>query len=110
MQLDRASRRDFVTVLAGVAAWPFATEAQPTTPLIGFLSGGLSRENENALAAFGKGLNEVGYSIGQNVAVEILTTDKNDGLPVDFHASAAGRASFINGSALHLHVDFLRCF
>ena len=26
-------------------------------------------------------MNEVGYSIGQNVAVEIRTTDRNDGLP-----------------------------
>ena len=76
-------RREFITGLAS-SAMPLGVAAQEREgriPVIGFLSGGLARENENSLAAFRKGLADVGYIEGQNIAIEIRTTDRNEELP-----------------------------
>src|ERR1700730_6289640 len=64
-------RRDFITVLGGVAAWPLAARAQqPTLPVIGVVSGRSSDAEARTVAAFHKGLNEKGYVDGHNVTVE----------------------------------------
>jgi putative ABC transport system substrate-binding protein len=64
-------RRDFNTVLGGVAAWPLAARAQqPTLPVIGVVSGRSSDAEARTAAAFHKGLNETGYVDGHNVTVE----------------------------------------
>jgi putative ABC transport system substrate-binding protein len=69
-------RRDFITLLAGVAAsWPVATHAQQSLPLIGFLSGRSSKDSVPHLAAFLRGLGEVGYFPGQNVSIEYRWAD-----------------------------------
>src|SRR5712664_4131209 len=64
-------RRNFMTVLAGAAAYALAARAQQkATPVIGFLSGGAPPMADPFMAAFHEGLSETGYVEGQNVAIE----------------------------------------
>jgi putative ABC transport system substrate-binding protein len=64
-------RREFITVLGGVtAAWPLAARAQHPMPMIGYLYTGGSETSAPWLAAFRKGLRELGFAEGRNVAIE----------------------------------------
>jgi ABC-type uncharacterized transport system substrate-binding protein len=76
MQLDRLKRREFITLLGGVAAWPLAALAQQSERLrrIGFLR--LSPPIERELQAFLQALVEQGYVQGRNF---ILVAKWGDG-------------------------------
>ena len=65
-------RRDFVTLLGTTAAaWPFVARAQqPAIPVIGFLDSRSVESIGNRLRGFRQGLQQSGYTEGQNLAIE----------------------------------------
>lgn len=64
-------RREFVTCLSTVVAWPLVARAQQRAmPVVGFLGTGSPRSDAYRVTAVRQGLMESGYVEGQNVAFE----------------------------------------
>ena len=101
------NRRNFITLVAGLVAWPLAARAQQSVkvPRIGYLSPGSSSPGPFARHdAFREGLRELGYVEGRNIAIEYRFADgKFDrlaelaaelvGLKVDVIVAAVTQAS-----------------
>src|SRR5215467_13951208 len=71
-------RRDFITLLGGAAvAWPLAARAQPSTgqPLVGLLSPLSAAAWVHILGAFRRGMRDLGYVEGANVAFAFRFAD-----------------------------------
>jgi len=76
------TRREFITLLGSVAAWPLAARArQPAMPVIGFLRSTTAAGSEHLVAAFRKGLNEIGFIEGQLAIEYRFADDRLDRLP-----------------------------
>jgi len=72
MQFDQLKRREFITLLGGAAAWPFAAHAQQAgkVPRIGFLGMASPSTFASRLEASRLGLRDFGYIEGTTVNVE----------------------------------------
>ena len=74
MQFDQLKRRDFITLLGGAVAWPFAARAQQPRPMrrIGVLtsSNESDPEAQASMAAFRGELGRLGWTEGRNIAIE----------------------------------------
>src|SRR5215510_9776683 len=74
-------RRHFITLLGGAAAWPLAARAQQgigrtgKMPRVGMLMPGPAAHSAATLDPFYRGLHELGYIVGQNLAVELRNGD-----------------------------------
>src|SRR5262245_40419869 len=69
---DRMTRREFITLLGGAAAWPLAARGQQPAkvPIIGFLGPGTPSAWSAWTAAFVQRLRELGWIEGRTVAIE----------------------------------------
>jgi putative ABC transport system substrate-binding protein len=64
-------RREFIVTLGAAAAWQVAAHAQqPAMPVIGVLSSGPVDSPTNRLRAFHQGLQQAGFTEGENVIIE----------------------------------------
>src|SRR3954468_5887681 len=63
-------RREFIIAVGAAAVWPLAADAQQSPmPVIGFLSTRSASDSARLVKAFGKGLDEAGFSEGKNISV-----------------------------------------
>src|SRR5262245_26216249 len=74
-------RREFITLLSGAAAWPLAARAQQAdrTRRIGVLTPFAADDAEGhaRLTAFVQGLQQLGWTVGQNIRIEYRWGDGN---------------------------------
>ena len=69
-------RREFITLLGGVATWPLAAQAQkPARPLVGVMSPLSLATAARNLAALRNGLRDLGYTEGRNIDIEYRFAD-----------------------------------
>jgi putative tryptophan/tyrosine transport system substrate-binding protein len=88
-------RREFLTALGGAAAWPLAARAQQPVPVVAlFNSAPVDSSNPLSLLAFPKGLEELGFVEGRNVAIEYhFLGGQYEGLRLDDRRDATHRVA-----------------
>ena len=71
-------RRDFVTLVGGATAWPFASSAQQAVPVVGYLSGRSVNSEAPLRTPFLKALEGAGFIVGQNVEIDYRFAEGRD--------------------------------
>jgi putative ABC transport system substrate-binding protein len=76
-------RREFITLIGGVTAWPMAARAQQAAmAVIGFIDSRSVETTREQVASFTRGLAETGYVEDRNVAIEYRWAEnQTDRLP-----------------------------
>src|SRR6266566_2758077 len=75
-------RREFITLLGGAAAWPIAARAQEgkrvrrVAALMPYTANDPQAQNRNA--AFLQGLQQLGWTVGQNVQIDYRWSEGNE--------------------------------
>ena len=104
-------RRDFITLVAGAAAWPLAARAQqPAVPVIGLLSAQTTAASQDRLAVFRQGLADAGLVEGRNLSIVYRSSEGDPArlpalaaelvrIPVAVIAAVGGDASIHAASA-----------
>jgi ABC-type uncharacterized transport system substrate-binding protein len=82
MQFDQLKRREFITLLGGVAAWPLAARAQQGDRVrrIAVLMNlnADDAEGQSRIAAFLQGMRELGWSADRNMRIDIRWAGNDD--------------------------------
>ena len=68
-------RREFITLVGGAAAWPRAARAQDRVRVIGILETISPELNAGNLDALRMGLNDLGYTEGQNIRLDYRSAE-----------------------------------
>jgi putative tryptophan/tyrosine transport system substrate-binding protein len=91
----RLRRRQFITLLGGVAAaWPLAARAQQSVALVGLLSG--TQLDDRLIEAIRQGFKDGGYIEGRNLAIKYRSADgRFDRLPALANALVTDSAAAI---------------
>jgi putative ABC transport system substrate-binding protein len=73
MRFGQLQRREFITLLGGTAAWPFAARAQQAgkLPTIGYLGANTPAAQSQWTAALVQRLRELGWVEGRNLVIEV---------------------------------------
>src|SRR5262249_60381266 len=80
-------RREFITLIGGAAVpsllWPLVARAQQSIPTVGVVYGVSAAEWADNIASARRGLSEIGFVEGRNVAIEFRWADGQlDRMPV----------------------------
>jgi putative ABC transport system substrate-binding protein len=91
------TRRSFVALIGGAAAWPLSGRAeQPAPPAIGYLNSGWLGPQHPQVATFLRGLRELGFTAGENVRIEYRRAEgRYDRLPALATELAAEKVAVI---------------
>ena len=85
-------RRQFITLLAGTAAWALTARAQQSAiPVVGSLYGASAAKWTAPMAGFRHGLSEMGFVEGRNVFIEYRWADGHFDRMAEMAADLVGR-------------------